>query len=95
MNNQRSLGELLKQVIIANPPRMIGAVFKIISFIMPEKVLSRFGVANTIPTDMERYLLFNAIPSEYLGGKKIAPPYMENGCLFPKQLDKDNYLVNF
>jgi hypothetical protein len=35
-------GELLKHAIIAHPPRFLGAVFKIMSLIMPEKMLSRF-----------------------------------------------------
>jgi hypothetical protein len=54
-----------------------------------------FSFAQTIPTDIEKYISFNAIPSEYKGGKQIEKPYMENGCLYPKQLTKEDYLVSF
>ncbi|KAI6176745.1 CRAL-TRIO domain-containing protein [Aphelenchoides bicaudatus] len=87
-------GELLKRVVIANPPRFLGAVFKIMSLIMPEKVLNRFSFAQTIPTDIEKFISLDAIPTEYKGGRKIAAPYMENGCLYPKQLTKDDYLID-
>ncbi|KAI6234987.1 CRAL-TRIO domain-containing protein [Aphelenchoides besseyi] len=86
-------GELLKHVVIANPPRFLGAVFKIMSLIMPDRVLNRFSFAQTIPTDMEKYISFNAIPIEYKGGKQFEAPYMENGCIYPKQLTKEDYLV--
>lgn len=52
-----------------------------------------FSFAQTIPTDFEKYISFNAIPIEYKGGKQIEKPYMENGCLYPKQLTKEDYLV--
>lgn len=63
------------------------------SIILPEKVLNRFHFIQNIPTDIEKYISFNAIPAEYKGGKRIEAPYMENGCLFPKQLTKEDYLV--
>jgi hypothetical protein len=90
----RYYGELLKRVIIANPPRFLGAVFKIISLIMPERVLNRFSFAQTIPIDIEKFISVDAIPTEYKGNRKIPAPYMENGCYYPKQLTNDDYLVS-
>lgn len=50
-------GELLKQVVIANPPRFLGAVMKIMSLFMPEKVLSRFRLLTNNHSSIFRLVL--------------------------------------
>ena len=86
-------GELLKRVVIANPPRFLGAVFKIMSLIMPDRVLNRFTFASNAPADMEKYISRDAIPGEYGGDKRFEAPFMGNGCLKPTEVTKDDYLV--
>ena len=77
-------GELLSHVVIVNPPRFLGAVFKIMSLMMPDRVLTRFSFASNTPVDIERFISRDAIPIEYGGERRFSPPFTENGCPEPK-----------
>uniref|UniRef100_A0AC34Q5G4 CRAL-TRIO domain-containing protein n=1 Tax=Panagrolaimus sp. JU765 TaxID=591449 RepID=A0AC34Q5G4_9BILA len=85
-------GELLKQVVIVNPPRFLGAVFKVMSLLLPERVMNRFAFASNYPNDILKFLTAEAIPIGY-GGKKVIPDAaLPNGCNNQKQVTKDDYL---
>uniref|UniRef100_A0A1I7SQZ8 CRAL-TRIO domain-containing protein n=1 Tax=Bursaphelenchus xylophilus TaxID=6326 RepID=A0A1I7SQZ8_BURXY len=86
-------GELLKHVIIANPPRFLGAVFKIMSFILPERVMDRFTFAHNT-AEMAKVLHPTAIPLEYEGDKEFPNADYQNGCDKPKEMGKDDYLTD-
>ncbi|CAD5216681.1 unnamed protein product [Bursaphelenchus okinawaensis] len=86
-------GELLKHVIITNPPRFLGAVFKIMSLILPEKVMDRFTFAQN-STELTKILHISAIPIEYKGSRTFPEADYKNGCYKPKEVTKDDYLID-
>lgn len=62
------------------------------SFLLPARVLDRFTVATSYPTDIEKYVSTNAIPVAY-GGTKAVPGAEPNGCHSQRQVTKDEYRV--
>uniref|UniRef100_A0AC35GXG0 CRAL-TRIO domain-containing protein n=1 Tax=Panagrolaimus sp. PS1159 TaxID=55785 RepID=A0AC35GXG0_9BILA len=83
-------GELLKQVVIVNPPRF--AVVQIMSILLPARVINRFSFVSTQPDDMLPHISLEAIPVAYGGKKEITDAALSNGCNEPRQLGKDDYL---
>uniref|UniRef100_A0A7E4VVJ6 CRAL-TRIO domain-containing protein n=1 Tax=Panagrellus redivivus TaxID=6233 RepID=A0A7E4VVJ6_PANRE len=85
-------GELLKTVVIVNPPRLVGAVFKVMSLLLPDRVLNRFSFINNAPQDMLSHLSLEAIPVAYGGKKTFSKDLLDNGCAETRIVVKDDYL---
>jgi len=84
--------ELLKQVVIVNPPRLLNALLKIMSMMLPAKMMSRFHIATALPTDVEKHISLDVVPIAYGGNKTFQDPYLPTGCPAPKELIKEDYL---
>uniref|UniRef100_A0A914Z4K3 CRAL-TRIO domain-containing protein n=1 Tax=Panagrolaimus superbus TaxID=310955 RepID=A0A914Z4K3_9BILA len=87
-------GELLKQVVIVNPPRLLSAVVQIMSILLPARVINRFSFVGNQPDDMLPHISLEAIPIAYGGKKEIKDAKLLNGCNEPRLLGKDDYLVD-
>uniref|UniRef100_A0A0N5ASF2 CRAL-TRIO domain-containing protein n=1 Tax=Syphacia muris TaxID=451379 RepID=A0A0N5ASF2_9BILA len=85
--------ELLKQVIIINPPVILPLVWKVASVILPDKVHNRFCFAKTLPDQMLPYLSLSAIPITY-GGKYQPKGNMPNGCNQPATIEDSDLQKN-
>ncbi|KHN76079.1 CRAL-TRIO domain-containing protein C34C12.6 [Toxocara canis] len=72
--------ELLKHVIIVNPPTVLPVIWKVASMILPSKVHDRFSFAKRLPMQLLPHLSIRAIPVAY-GGEYRAKSDMDNGCL--------------
>nr|CAD2179410.1 unnamed protein product [Meloidogyne enterolobii] len=85
--------ELLSTVVIINPPRMLGLLFSIISFLLPKKIIGRFHFVKNAE-EASKYISIDAIP-EGLGGKMhFDGSFMPNGCIKPKRLNTNEFLKN-
>lgn len=73
-------GELLKQVIIVNPPTMLTLVWKIVSLVLPTKMHDRFAFASKYPSQLQQYISIDAIPIAFEGKKTFPPSTFSNGC---------------
>uniref|UniRef100_A0A914RBG5 CRAL-TRIO domain-containing protein n=1 Tax=Parascaris equorum TaxID=6256 RepID=A0A914RBG5_PAREQ len=71
--------ELLKHVIIVNPPALLPVIWKTVSVILPSKVHNRFSFAKKLPTQLLPHLSVKAIPVVY-GGQYETKSDMDNGC---------------
>ncbi|GMT36137.1 hypothetical protein PFISCL1PPCAC_27434, partial [Pristionchus fissidentatus] len=75
--------ELLRHVVIINPPRVLALIWKVASFILPSRVHSRFHFASRYPQQLLPFLSLEAIPIG-LGGKWNPPgdeKFEGNGCV--------------
>ncbi|GMT07403.1 hypothetical protein PENTCL1PPCAC_29577 [Pristionchus entomophagus] len=75
--------ELLRHVVIINPPRLLAMIWKVASFILPSRVHSRFHFASRYPQQLLPFLSLSAIPIG-LGGTWKPPgegKYEGNGCV--------------
>uniref|UniRef100_A0A915A6G4 CRAL-TRIO domain-containing protein n=1 Tax=Parascaris univalens TaxID=6257 RepID=A0A915A6G4_PARUN len=72
--------ELLKHVIIVNPPALLPVIWKTVSVILPSKVHNRFSFAKKLPTQLLPHLSVKAIPVVY-GGQYETKSDMDNGCV--------------
>lgn len=88
-------GELLNQVVIVNPPRLLNALLKIMSLMLPARMLSRFHIATSLPDDIEKRISRDAIPTGYGGDKKFSgPPTLPTGYYSAKEMTKEDYLID-
>ncbi|KHJ82665.1 CRAL/TRIO domain protein, partial [Oesophagostomum dentatum] len=93
--------ELLKTVIIVNPPTFLALAWKlkrnnglqVISFLLPAKVHNRFHFASRYPDQLEQYLSMSAIPAAFSGNCTI-PSEMDNGCFKSAKITEDDYVVS-
>ncbi|VDN57133.1 unnamed protein product [Dracunculus medinensis] len=83
--------EILKRVIIVNPPTVLTLIWKAISLLLPAKVLDRFSIAENLPTDLLPYLSLNAIPTAY-GGNFSLKSDLDNGCMLEKTIISADFL---
>ncbi|KAF8354719.1 hypothetical protein PRIPAC_96342 [Pristionchus pacificus] len=75
--------ELLRHVVIVNPPRLLAMIWKVASFILPSRVHSRFHFATRCPQQLLPFLSLEAIPTG-LGGSWKPPgegKFEGNGCV--------------
>ncbi|GMR60762.1 hypothetical protein PMAYCL1PPCAC_30957, partial [Pristionchus mayeri] len=75
--------ELLRHVVIINPPRVLALIWKVASFLLPSRVHSRFHFASRFPNQLLPFLSLGAIPIG-LGGtwKALGEGKVEgNGCV--------------
>ncbi|KAF7631152.1 CRAL-TRIO domain-containing protein [Meloidogyne graminicola] len=85
--------ELLSKVVIMNPPRMLGLLFSIISWLLPRRIIGRFHFVNNAE-EASKYISIDAIPIE-LGGKKVFDVSgSSNGSIIPGKLPNMNVLQN-
>ncbi|CAJ0609988.1 unnamed protein product [Cylicocyclus nassatus] len=69
--------EILKSVIIVNPPIFVALAYKVLSILLPAKVHDRFHFANV--NSLPQYLSLNAIPPAFSGTCTISSD-LDNGC---------------
>uniref|UniRef100_A0A1I8B687 CRAL-TRIO domain-containing protein n=1 Tax=Meloidogyne hapla TaxID=6305 RepID=A0A1I8B687_MELHA len=83
--------ELLKNVVIVNPPRVLNVLMKIISLILPAKVINRIHIA-VQHSDIPKWISNESIPVAY-GGLKIIKDaeVAETGCNMQKELGDDDF----
>ncbi|CAJ0953858.1 unnamed protein product, partial [Mesorhabditis belari] len=86
--------ELLKQVIIVNPPMMLSLVWKVASLLLPSHVHSRFAFASKLPSHLEEYLDIKAIPQGF-GGNRMPPPGCLTNCSQPAEKITEKDEMNF
>uniref|UniRef100_A0A914KFS8 CRAL-TRIO domain-containing protein n=1 Tax=Meloidogyne incognita TaxID=6306 RepID=A0A914KFS8_MELIC len=79
--------ELLSTVVIINPPRMLGLLFSIISFLLPKRIIGRFHFVRNAE-EASKYISIDAIP-EGLGGKMHF-----DGSFMPNGLNTNGFLKN-
>ncbi|EYC19292.1 hypothetical protein Y032_0024g1001 [Ancylostoma ceylanicum] len=82
--------ELLKHVIIVNPPTFLALAWKVISFLLPAKVHNRFHFASKYPDQLAHYLSLNAIPAAFSGTCNISSE-LDNGCFKSAKITEDDY----
>ncbi|KAF7639624.1 CRAL-TRIO domain-containing protein [Meloidogyne graminicola] len=83
--------EMLKQVIIVNPPRVLNVLLKIISLILPAKVINRIHIAVQY-SDIPKWISLDAIPLAYKGLKLIKNAELpEIGCNKQKELKNEEF----
>ncbi|VDK44464.1 unnamed protein product [Anisakis simplex] len=79
--------ELVKNVIIVNPPTLLPVIWKIASMLLPTKVHNRFLFAKKLPDQLLPHLSLQAIPIAYGGEYKTSSSTdesgetMTNGCI--------------
>ncbi|KAK6766058.1 hypothetical protein RB195_025771 [Necator americanus] len=83
--------ELLKHVIIVNPPTFLALAWKVISFLLPAKVHNRFHFASKYPDQLAPYLSMNAIPPAFSGSCDISSE-LDNGCFKSAKITDDDYV---
>ncbi|KAI1731988.1 CRAL/TRIO domain-containing protein [Ditylenchus destructor] len=64
-------GELLKRVVIVNPPRVVSLLFKMMSLLLPSKFLDRLSIAQKYPDDILKYIEKDAIPIETFDKERL------------------------
>ncbi|CAJ0577439.1 unnamed protein product, partial [Mesorhabditis spiculigera] len=83
-------GEILRQVVIVNPPTMLSIVWKVASLLLPSHVHSRFAFATKLPQQLENFLSPEAIPEVFGGKRKVPAGCLPNGCVPSEKIqDKD------
>uniref|UniRef100_A0A914DZ41 CRAL-TRIO domain-containing protein n=1 Tax=Acrobeloides nanus TaxID=290746 RepID=A0A914DZ41_9BILA len=87
-------GEVLKRVVIVNPPNFLGVAFKVMSILLPAKVIDRFSFAASIPEDIIPHISIDAIPIGYSGKKVIPGMELPTGVNPAKKVAKDEYLID-
>lgn len=83
--------ELLKHVIVVNPPTFLALAWKVISFLLPAKVHNRFHFASRYPDQLTNYLSLNAIPRAFDGTHKIQSE-LDNGCFKSAKITEDDFV---
>ncbi|VDM15870.1 unnamed protein product [Wuchereria bancrofti] len=71
--------ELLKRIIIINPPALLLPMRKAIAALLPSK-LNRFIIVENLPNDLLPFLSIDSIPVAY-GGKLFMPKAFDNTCM--------------
>ncbi|KAE9413586.1 hypothetical protein Angca_007042, partial [Angiostrongylus cantonensis] len=82
--------ELLKHVIIVNPPTILTFAWKVISFLLPSKLHDRFHFASRYPEQLTKYLSLEAIPPAFSGTCRIQSE-LDNGCFKAAKITEDDY----
>uniref|UniRef100_A0A914V671 CRAL-TRIO domain-containing protein n=1 Tax=Plectus sambesii TaxID=2011161 RepID=A0A914V671_9BILA len=77
--------ELLKKVILVNPPTFLPAIWKIACTMLPKKYHDRFGFGKNFPKDLLPHIALEAIPTAYKGEYKTHSDF-DNGCIRPKTI---------
>ncbi|WKY17317.1 hypothetical protein Q1695_001709 [Nippostrongylus brasiliensis] len=85
--------ELLKHVIVVNPPTLLALAWKVISFLLPARVHNRFHFASKYPDQLSTYLSIDAIPAAFSGTYK-AEGDLENGCFKSAKITEDDFVEN-
>ncbi|KAK6056651.1 CRAL/TRIO domain protein, partial [Cooperia oncophora] len=83
--------ELLKHVVIVNPPTFLALAWKVISFLLPAKVHDRFHFASRYPDQMTNYLSMEAIPPAFCGTYKTRSE-LDNGCFKSAKITEDDFV---
>ncbi|KJH47558.1 CRAL/TRIO domain protein [Dictyocaulus viviparus] len=83
--------ELLKHVIIVNPPTIVTLAWKVISFLLPPKLHNRFHFATKYPDQLKNYLSLEAIPPAFSGTCRIESE-LDNGCFKAAKITEDDYV---
>ncbi|KAK6033372.1 CRAL/TRIO domain protein [Ostertagia ostertagi] len=83
--------ELLKHVIVVNPPTFLALAWKVISFLLPAKVHNRFHFVSRYPDQMTNYLSMEAIPLAFSGTYKTHSE-MDNGCFKSAKITEDDFV---
>uniref|UniRef100_A0A915M7C0 CRAL-TRIO domain-containing protein n=1 Tax=Meloidogyne javanica TaxID=6303 RepID=A0A915M7C0_MELJA len=83
--------EVVKNIVIVNPPRVLNVLMKIISLILPAKVINRIHIAVQY-SDIPKWISNDSIPVAY-GGLKIIKnaEVPETGCNIQKELGNDDF----
>ena len=61
--------EMLSQVVILNPPRLVALLLKIMSYLLPARISGRFHIARS-GAEAAQWIPLEAIPVG-LGGTKV------------------------
>ncbi|VDO42955.1 unnamed protein product [Haemonchus placei] len=83
--------ELLKHVIVVNPPTFLALAWKVISFLLPAKVHNRFHFATRYPDQIAIYLSMEAIPPAFSGTCKMQSE-LDNGCFKSAKITEDDFV---
>ncbi|PIO62421.1 hypothetical protein TELCIR_16017 [Teladorsagia circumcincta] len=83
--------ELLKHVIVVNPPTFLALAWKVISFLLPAKVHNRFHFVSRYPDQMTNYLSMEAIPLAFSGTYKTHSE-LDNGCFKSAKITEDDFV---
>nr|CAD2135632.1 unnamed protein product [Meloidogyne enterolobii] len=83
--------EVVKNIVIVNPPRVLNVLMKIISLILPAKVINRIHIA-VQHSDIPKWISNDSIPVGYGGLKIIKDAEVpETGCNIQKELGNDDF----
>uniref|UniRef100_A0A1I7W6Z2 CRAL-TRIO domain-containing protein n=1 Tax=Heterorhabditis bacteriophora TaxID=37862 RepID=A0A1I7W6Z2_HETBA len=85
--------ELLKHVIIVNPPTFLTLAWKVMSFLLPAKVHNRFHFASKYPDQLIPYLSLSAIPPAFSGSKTVVSE-LNNGCFKSAKITDDDFAID-
>lgn len=85
--------ELLKHVIIVNPPTFLTAVWKVASAMLPTRIHNRFTFARRFPDDLLGHLSIDVIPTAYAGNYKAGGD-LQNGCVRSRPIVDSDMLEN-
>ncbi|KAL3095330.1 hypothetical protein niasHS_007429 [Heterodera schachtii] len=85
--------EVLSSVVIVNPPRLLNILLKIMSILVPGKILSRFHIAQSLQ-EVEKWIAPEAIPIGYGGKRVVEGADLPTGCNRPTEYGKGDYLMD-
>uniref|UniRef100_A0A914GVI3 CRAL-TRIO domain-containing protein n=1 Tax=Globodera rostochiensis TaxID=31243 RepID=A0A914GVI3_GLORO len=83
--------EMLSKVVIVNPPRLLNVLFKILSFLLPGRILNRFHIAHNL-ADIQKWICLDAIPVGFGGQKCVGNAALSTGYNTPRQFEDGDFL---